>query len=107
MGKRWNVWSQVLQRWSTRMIKFTTVMAGFLLFLVVAPMISGCTTLEDKMLELQMSMVAPWAEDKEIMLDPCPGCFHLGPLQYSEMLIALRDVDMKPKRIDRLMQDAI
>jgi len=89
------------------MIKFTTVMAGFLLFLVVAPMISGCTTLEDKMLELQMSMVAPWAEDKEIMLDPCPGCFHLGPLQYSEMLIALRDVDMKPKRIDRLMQDAI
>jgi hypothetical protein len=89
------------------MIKFTTVMAGFLLFLVVAPMISGCTTLEDKMLELQMSMVAPWAEDKEIMLDPCPGCFHLGPLQYSEMLIALRDVDMKPKRIDRLMRDAI
>ena len=107
MGKRWNVWSQVLQRWSTRMIKFTTVMAGFLLFLVVAPMISGCTTLEDKMLELQMSMVAPWAEDKEIMLDPCPGCFHLGPLQYDEMLIALRDVDMKPKRIDRLMRDAI
>ena len=67
----------------------------------------GCATLESKMLEFQMAMVAPWAEDKEIMLDPCPGCFHLGPLQYDEMLIALRDVDMKPKRIDRLMRDAI
>ena len=89
------------------MLRFTTVMGAFLIFLVVGPMISGCTTLEDKMSELQMSMVAPWAEDKEIMLDPCPGCFHLGPLQYSEMLIALRDVDMKPKRIDRLMRDAI
>ena len=106
MGKRWNVWSQVLQRWSTRMIKFTTVMAGFLLFLVVAPMISGCATWEAKMREAELSML-PWADDKEIMLESCPGCFHLGPLQYSEMLIALRDVDMKPKRIDRLMQDAI
>lgn len=106
MGKRWNVWSQVLQGWSTRMIKFTTVMAAFLIFLVVGPMISGCTTLEDKMKEAELSMI-PWAEDKEIMLEPCPGCFHLGPLQYDEMLIALRDVDMKPKRIDRLMRDAI
>ena len=88
------------------MNKFTTVMAGFLVFLVVAPMLSGCATVEEKMLEMKLAQI-PWAEDKEILLDPCPGCFHLGPLQYEEMLIALRDVDMKPKRIDRLMRDAI
>ena len=106
MGKRWNVWSQVLQRWSTRMNKFTTIMAGVLIFLIIGPMLSGCATVEEKLLEMKLSMI-PWAEDKEILLDPCPGCFHLGPLQYEEMLIALRDVDMKPKRIDRLMRDAI
>jgi len=88
------------------MNKFTTVMAGFLVFLVVAPMLSGCATVEEKMLEMKLAQI-PWAEDKELLLDPCPGCFHLGPLQYSEMLIALRDVDMTPKRIDRLMRDAI
>ena len=88
------------------MIKFTTVMTGFLLFLIIGPMLSGCATVEEKMLEIKLAQI-PWAEDKEILLDPCPGCFHLGPLQYSEMLIALRDVDMTPKRIDRLMRDAI
>jgi len=74
------------------MLRFTSMMVGFLLFLVVAPMISGCATLEAKMMEWEMSMVAPWAEDKEILLDPCPGCFHLGPLQYDEMLIALNHI---------------
>ena len=88
------------------MIKFTTVMTGFLLFLIIGPMLSGCATVEEKMLEMKLAQI-PWAEDKELLLDPCPGCFHLGPLQYSEMLIALRDVDMTPKRIDRLMRDAI
>jgi hypothetical protein len=88
------------------MIKFTTVMVAFLIFLVVGPMISGCATVEEKLLEMKLAQI-PWAEDKELLLDPCPGCFHLGPLQYSEMLIALRDVDMTPKRIDRLMRDAI
>ena len=88
------------------MIKFTTVMTGFLLFLIIGPMLSGCATVEEKVLEMKLAQI-PWAEDKEILLDPCPGCFHLGPLQYSEMLIALRDVDMTPKRIDRLMRDAI
>lgn len=52
----------------------------------------GCATIEDKMVEWQMNMVAPWADDKPINLDPCPGCFHLGPLQYDEMLIALHKV---------------
>ena len=88
------------------MNKFTTMMAGVLIFLIIGPMLSGCATVEEKLLEMKLSMI-PWAEDKEILLDPCPGCFHLGPLQYSEMLIALRDVDMTPKRIDRLMRDAI
>ena len=88
------------------MSKFTTVMGCFLLFLFVAPMLSGCATVEEKILEMKLSMI-PWAEDKEILLDPCPGCFHLGPLQYSEMLIALRDVDMTPKKINGLMRDAI
>ena len=88
------------------MIKFTTVMVAFLIFLVVGPMLSGCATVEEKLLEMKLAQI-PWAEDKELLLDPCPGCFHLGPLQYSEMLIALRDVDMTPKRIDRLMRDAI
>ena len=88
------------------MNKFTTIMAGFLVFLVIAPMLSGCATVEEKILEMKLSMI-PWAEDKEILLDPCPGCFHLGPLQYDEMLIALRDVDMKPKKINRMMRDAI
>lgn len=89
------------------MIKFTTLMMGFLIVLVVGPMISGCTTLEDKMHELEMSMI-PWAEDKEIMLDPCSGCFHLGPLQYDEMLIALSEIKSEPMRLQmRQLKDAI
>jgi hypothetical protein len=78
------------------MSKFTTVMGCFLLFLFVAPMLSGCATIEAKMVEWRLDMIAPWADDKEIMLDPvisCPGCFHLGPLQYDEMLLALRHVE--------------
>ena len=73
------------------MLKFTTVMAAFLIFLVVGPMISGCTTLEDKMREAELSMI-PWADDKEIMLESCPGCFHLGPLDYDDMVYALADI---------------
>ena len=73
------------------MIKFTTVMAAFLIFLVVGPMISGCTTLEDKMHQLEMTMI-PWADDKEILLEPYSEPFHLGPLQYDEMLIALNHI---------------
>ena len=55
-------------------------------------MVSGCATIEEKMLEMKLSMI-PWADDKSIVLDPCPGCFHLGPLQYDEMLLALRHVE--------------
>jgi len=73
------------------MIKFTTVMIGFLVFLVVGPMISGCATLDEKILEMKASMV-PWADDKPLMLDHSSTPFQLGPLQYDEMLIALRDV---------------
>ena len=63
--------------------------------------------LEAALLGSSSALGLNWIYDKELLLDPCPGCFHLGPLQYSEMLIALRDVDMTPKRIDRLMRDAI
>ena len=56
-------------------------------------MVSGCATLEAKMVEWRLDMIAPWADDKPIVLDTCPGCFHLGPLQYDEMLIALRHVE--------------
>jgi hypothetical protein len=73
------------------MIKFTTVMVAFLIFIVVGPMISGCATLEDKMREAELSMI-PWADDKEILLEPCPGCFHIGPLDYDDMVLALADV---------------
>jgi|TARA_B110000495_G_C22902886_1_gene526946 hypothetical protein len=73
------------------MIKFTTVMVGFLVFLVVGPMISGCTTLEDRMHELEMTMI-PWADDKELLLEPYNEPFHLGPLQYDDMLIALNHI---------------
>jgi hypothetical protein len=56
---------------------------------------SGCATLEAKMVEWQMDMIAPWADDKPPSLKryECPGCFHLGPLQYDEMLLALRHVE--------------
>ena len=56
-------------------------------------MVSGCATLEAKMVEWRLDMIAPWADDKPIVLDTCPSCFHLGPLQYDEMLIALRHVE--------------
>ena len=56
-------------------------------------MTSGCATLEAKMVEWRMNMTAPWADDKPIVLDECPGCFHLGPLQYDEMLLALRHIE--------------
>jgi hypothetical protein len=69
-------------------------------------LVSGCSTLEDKMMEMKLSM-SPWADDKPLMLDttdcrlptgmncfnPGPSVpFMLGPLEYDEMLIALRDV---------------
>tara|TARA_B100001105_G_C21951800_1_gene256937 strand:- start:89 stop:259 length:171 start_codon:yes stop_codon:yes gene_type:complete len=56
-------------------------------------MLSGCATLEAKMVEWRLDMVAPWADDKPLVLDECYGCFHLGPLQYDEMLLALRHVE--------------
>ena len=73
------------------MLRFTTVMGAFLIFLVVAPMISGCAMWEAKMREAELSML-PWADDKEIMLESCPGCFHLGPLDYDAMVLALAGV---------------
>ena len=69
-------------------------------------LVSGCSTLEDKMMEMKLSM-SPWADDKPLMLDtsdcrlptgmncfnPGPSVpFMLGPLEYDDMLIALRDV---------------
>ena len=66
-------------------------MGAFLIFLVVSPMISGCAMWEAKMREAELSML-PWADDKEIMLESCPGCFHLGPLDYDDMVLALADV---------------
>ena len=69
------------------------IVAGLLVLAMWALlMTSGCTTLEAKITEMRMSMVAPWAPDKSIVLDECPGCFHLGPLQYDEMLIALNHI---------------
>tara|TARA_B100000809_G_C15048110_1_gene497980 strand:+ start:747 stop:944 length:198 start_codon:yes stop_codon:yes gene_type:complete len=53
--------------------------------------LTGCATLDAKILEMKLANI-PWADDKPINLDPCPGCFHLGPLQYDEMLIALHKV---------------
>lgn len=55
-------------------------------------MTSGCATIEAKMLEMRMGMIAPWADDKPLVLDECPRCIHLGPLQYDEMLIALNHI---------------
>ncbi len=71
------------------MIKFIT---GFLLFLVVAPMLGGCAAWEEKVMEMKLGSV-PMADDKELLLDsyPCPGCFHLGPLDYGDMIVALLD----------------
>jgi hypothetical protein len=71
------------------MIKFIT---GFLLFLVVAPMLGGCAAWEEKVMEMKLGLV-PMADDKELLLDsyPCPGCFHLGPLDYGDMIVALLD----------------
>ena len=57
-------------------------------------MVSGCATLDDKFTEMRLGMT-PWADDKPLVLDTwvCePQCFYLGPLQYDEMLLALRDV---------------
>ncbi len=75
------------------MIKFTT---GFLLFLVVAPMLGGCAAWEEKWEEKVMEMKlgsVPMANDKELLLEsyPCPDCFHLGPLDYDDMIVALLD----------------
>tara|TARA_Y100001949_G_C15963766_1_gene320537 strand:+ start:973 stop:1200 length:228 start_codon:yes stop_codon:yes gene_type:complete len=75
-------------------------MMNKLLMLPGILLLVGCASLESKMLEFQMAMVAPWADDKPLVLDDCYGCFHLGPLQYDEMLLALRDVD-------RLAKDAL
>ena len=66
------------------MKKFIILMS--VLFLI------GCATIEEQIAEMRMEMVAPWADDKEIMLDPCPGCFHLGPLSYDDMVLALADI---------------
>ena len=64
------------------MLRFTTVMGAFLIFLVVGPMISGCTTLEDKMREAELSMI-PWADDKEILFDPSKDKIYRHPTFYS------------------------
>jgi hypothetical protein len=55
-------------------------------------MVSGCATFDAKMNEMKMNNVAQWEPDKPIVLDECPDCFYLGPLQYDEMLIALGEV---------------
>ena len=69
------------------------IVAGLLVLAMWALlMTSGCTTLEAKITEMRMSMVAPWADDKPLVLHECPRCFHLGPLQYDEMLIALNQI---------------
>jgi hypothetical protein len=73
------------------MKKFTTIMAGVLIFLIIGPMLSGCATIEEKLLEMKLGMI-PWADDKEILLEPYSEPFHLGPLQYDEMLIALNHI---------------
>jgi len=61
--------------------------------ITIAFIISGCSVLEDKMIETKLEQTS-WADDKPILLDGnlCPNCFHLGPLTYDEMILALREV---------------
>jgi hypothetical protein len=33
-----------------------------------------------------------WAPDKPIDVNTCSDCFHLGPLTYDEMILALHEV---------------
>jgi hypothetical protein len=67
------------------------LIVAFLMGLLL--MTTGCATLEAKMVEWRLDMIAPWADDKPLVLDECYGCFHLGPLQYDEMLLALRHIE--------------
>tara|TARA_B100000809_G_C15025992_1_gene490158 strand:+ start:908 stop:1132 length:225 start_codon:yes stop_codon:yes gene_type:complete len=71
------------------------IIVAFLLVVALGALLmtSGCVTLEEKIVEWRMNMTAPWADDKPIVLEECPGCFHLGPLQYDEMLLALRHIE--------------
>jgi|TARA_B110000914_G_C15474622_1_gene452437 hypothetical protein len=75
------------------MNKFNTVIMGLFLFILFGSL-SGCATLDAKILEMKVAQI-PWADDKPLMLDtailPDKGIM-LGPLQYDEMLIALRDI---------------
>ncbi len=73
------------------MKKFTLGMAFTLLIFFVGSALSGCSVLEDKMIETKLEQTS-LADDKPLVLDACPGCFHLGPLTYDEMLLALREV---------------
>jgi len=72
------------------MNKFTTTqyVMLFVCFLIVAPMTSGCSTLDEKILEMKMASI-PWAPDKAIMLSTP---VHIGPFTYDEMVIALADI---------------
>jgi hypothetical protein len=69
-------------------------------------MVSGCATIEEKMIEMKLAMT-PWADDKPLMLDTTDcrlptglNCFNpgpsepfmLGPLHYDDMLIALHQI---------------
>lgn len=71
------------------MNKFNTAIMGLFLFILFGSL-SGCATLEAKLFNS-----SGYAGDKGIMLDtatlPDKGIM-LGPLQYDEMLIALRDI---------------
>jgi len=58
------------------------------IILISVLFLTGCATLDAKILEVKLAQI-PWAGDKGLMLSEP---FHLGPLQYDDMLIALRDV---------------
>jgi len=70
------------------MNKFNTVIVGLFLFILFGSL-SGCATLDAKILEMKVASI-PWAEDKGLILNEP---FHLGPLQYDEMLVALNQIE--------------
>ena len=75
------------------MKKFTILMSLILFTFITGSALSGCSVLEDKMIETKLEQTS-WADDKPILLDGnlCPNCFHLGPLTYDEMILALREL---------------
>jgi|TARA_R110002074_G_scaffold297606_3_gene469106 hypothetical protein len=58
------------------------------IILISVLFLTGCATLDQKIADMKLAEM-PWPDDKPLMLNEP---FQLGPLQYDDMLIALRDV---------------